>query len=568
MLVNGYGPGMGQQFGVMSYASATGSFATFSGLSPFFTESEGPTTLDLNASTNAVDLAATSVTTSTTATAGQPITVNWQVTDQSSQPATGTWQDSVYLSTTPGITSSSILLGSVPHTGGLAAGGSYAASWTGALPAVTPGYYYVLAQVDSLYQVPDPNRPNNTQAATTGQLNVSVPALALGTPSSGSFTAANQDHYYQVSVPTGGSLVVSLTSAASTGEVALYVSQGTLPTPYSYQESAAVANQPSPTVTVPLISTPETYYILVHSVAGDAASAGYTLTASQGSALTVSAISSYVGGTGGNVTIEIDGTNFSPDATATLTLGSTTLNASAIDFVSASQMYATFNLAGSTAGNYALSVQQGGQSAVAASPFRVTALSPESLNVVLVTPQFIRAGRTGSIVVTYTNASNNDLVAPLLTISSTNTNTYFSTPDDPNNFTQLTQVLAVAPSGPAGILRPGQSAQITLTLLSNDTINGDQIPVQVDQIQTGQLIDWASQQATLKPSTVSTAAWNIMWNNLMASVGTTTDSYNAALAQAATYLGNLGESTAEVSDVGRLWSFLVSQANASFPQPH
>ena len=35
----------------------------------------------------------------------------------------------------------------------------------------------------------------------------------------------------------------------------------------------------------------------------------------------------------------------------------------------------------------------------------------------------------------------------------------------------------------------------------------------------------------------------------MAMVGTTTDSYNAALAQAATYLGGLGETTAQVSDV-------------------
>ena len=51
----------------------------------------------------------------------------------------------------------------------------------------------------------------------------------------------------------------------------------------------------------------------------------------------------------------------------------------------------------------------------------------------------------------------------------------------------------------------------------------------------------------------------------MATVGTTTDSYNAALAQAATYLSGLGDTTAEVSDVGRLWSFLLSQANATLP---
>ena len=195
----------------------------------------------------------------------------------------------------------------------------------------------------------------------------------------------------------------------------------------------------------------------------------------------------------------------------------------------------------------------------------VAAASPASLNIALNTPQFIRSGRTGTIVITYTNASNNDVVAPLLTIASTNANVSFSTPDDPNDFTQDAQVLAVAPSGPAGILRPGQSGQLTLTLLSDDTVDGDEIPVQVSQIEAGQTIDWASQESALQPSTIPTAAWNVIFTNLMATLGTTTDSYNAALAQAATYLGGLGETAAEVGDVGRLWSFLVSQANALFP---
>ena len=70
-------------------------------------------------------------------------------------------------------------------------------------------------------------------------------------------------------------------------------------------------------------------------------------------------------------------------------------------------------------------------------------------------------------------------------ITSTNTNVYFSTPDDPNDYVQAAQVLAVAPSGPAGILRPGQSGQLTLTLLDDDTVNGDQIPIQVSQIEAG-----------------------------------------------------------------------------------
>jgi RHS repeat-associated protein len=566
-LVNGFGPAAGQNFQVLSFASASGTFAAFTGLSPFFTVSQTAASLSLvDSSANAVDLVLSNVTGPTTATAGQSITVNWKVSNPGSQAASGSWQDSVYLSATPTVTAASILLGAAPHTGGLAAGGSYDGSLTAALGPVPPGFYYVLVQADSLYQVPDPSRANNALAASTGQLNVSLPALTLGTALNDSFTAADQDHYYQVTVPAGGALTIALISAAANGAAALYVGQCTLPTPFNFEQAADAGNQPSQTVTVPQVLTAGTYYVLAHSVAGAAATAGYTLIAAQSSALAVSDISSYAGGNAGNVTIEIDGTNFAPAASATLTLGSNTITASAIDFVTSSQIFATFNLSGVAAGSYTLKLQQGANSATAPIRFQVVAVpSPAPLSVVLTTPQFIRSGRTGTIEITYTNPTANDMVAPLLAIDSTNATVFFSTPDDPNDFVQQAQVLAVAPSGPAGILRSGQSGQLSLTILSNDTVSNDTIPVQVSQIAAGQTIDWVSQQATLQPPSIPTAAWNVIFGNVLTAVGGTTDSYNAALAQAATYLGNLGETSAQLSSVGRLWSFLVSQANASFP---
>ena len=568
-LVNGFGPSAGQDFPVVSFSSSTGAFTSFSGLNPFFTETLNPTSFDLiDAASNAVDLAATSVTAPSSATVGQEITVNWQADDQSSQAITGSWQDSVYLATTPTITSNSILLGAVAQTSGLGAGDSYSSSLTAALPALAPGFYFVLVQVDSLFQIPDPNRANNTLSASTGQLNVSVPALALGTPTAGSFTAADQDQYYQVTVPVGGSLQVSIASAATSGAVALYVSQGSLPTPFNFQESAAVTNQPDQTATVPQVLTAGTYYILAHSISGNAATAGFTITATQTGVLSVATpATSLTGGNAGNATVEIDGTNFAPGITASLTLGGTTISSSAIDFVSASQIFGTFNLNGAVPGGYTLAVQQGAQSATVPTPFEVTAAAaaPTPLVITLSTPQFVRSGRTGTIVVTYTNNTANDIVAPLLTITSTNAAVLFSTPDDPNDFTQSAQVLGIASSGPAGILRAGQSGSLTLTLLSEDTVNNDTIPIAVSQLESGQTIDWASQESSLQPSFISTAAWNVIFNNLLATIGTTTDTYNAALGQAATYLGGLGETTAQVSDVSRLWTFLVSQANDSFP---
>ena len=267
------GPATGQSFTVMNFAKPAGTFATFGGLGQFFTPVLNPTNLVLNVSMNAVDLALTTVSAPTAAIVGQAITVSWQESNLSSQALTGSWQDSVYLSTTPAITSGATLLGTVQHTAGLNGGGSVSASLTTALPAVAPGSYYVLVQADSLYQVPDPNRVNNTLAAVTGPLALTVPVLTLGVATNDDFDTAGQDRYYQVTVPNSGALLVTLESTASTGQVSLYVSQGVLPTLYNYQ-FAATANQSNQTILVPQVPSGGTYYILAHSVSGDAATAG------------------------------------------------------------------------------------------------------------------------------------------------------------------------------------------------------------------------------------------------------------------------------------------------------
>jgi hypothetical protein len=66
------------------------------------------------------------------------------------------------------------------------------------------------------------------------------------------------------------------------------------------------------------------------------------------------------------------------------------------------------------------------------------------LSIELTVPASVRSGRTGTVIVSYTNTSDNDIVAPLLTISSTNTSVSFSTPDDLNDYVQTAQILATA----------------------------------------------------------------------------------------------------------------------------
>ncbi len=474
-LINGFTPVAGQNYAVLQYSSSSGTFGTITGLVSGMTANQTATEFDLDMSGALADLSLASVTAPTAAIDGQSIAVHWQVTDQGTVAAFGGWLDSVYLSTTPTITADSILLGSVTHAGGLTAGNHYDASVTAAVPALTSGNYYVIVLADSHFNVADSDRTNNTLVATTGQLAVSVPGLNLGTPVNGSFTAADQDQYYQVNVPPGGSLVVTLASAASSGTTALYVSHGAAPTPYSYQ-FAATANQPNQALAIPNAAG-GVYYILVHSVSGNAAAAGYTLNVTQTSALGVSATSLSTGGNAGKVTVEVDGTNFAPNVTANLTHGGAMIAATSINYVNSSKFFATFDLTGAAVGSYAFNVVQGAQSVAAPQPFQVVSSVAGSLQVHLITPEFVRSGRTASIVVTYSNTTSNDIAAPLFTISSTNANVLFSSPTDPSAFAATAQIVAPDPNGPAGTIPPGQSGQFTFTIRSNDTVNGDVIPV-------------------------------------------------------------------------------------------
>jgi RHS repeat-associated protein len=558
-LVNGYTPAAGQNYAVLKYASASGSFATISGLPSGMSASQTATELDLATAASAPDLVPTSVTAPTTATAGQLITVNWQVKDQSPVAAHGSWQDTVCISPSPAITTSSILLGSVRHTGGLSAGGSYSGSLTVALPALAPSNYYVLVQVDSLYQV-DPNRANTILAAGTGPLVVTVPpSLTLGTPASGSFTAAGQDQYYQVSVPAGGTLQVALSSAARSGALALYVSANLPPTVYNYDEAVDVANQPNQTVLVPQVPAPATYYILVHSVSGSAATSAFTLNATQTAGLTISAPSApYVGGNGGNLTIPIAGTNFSRDATASLSLGGTTIKATSIYYVSASQIYATFNLKGAATGNYALSVQSGSQQVTAPTTVAVVAATTgDPVQLVLIPPALVSAGRDSVVYVTATNTSNNDVLAPLLGL--TTDGATLKLPAQATFQGASLYFLAISPSGPAGILTPGESVQAEIDFQSTTT--SPTIHFQLNQADDSQPMDWASQRSALQIPTIPNAAWPMVYANFVANVGSTVANYHAVLAADATYLGGLGEPT---NDVLQLLSFEIEKANATY----
>jgi Tol biopolymer transport system component len=95
----------------------------------------------------------------------------------------------------------------------------YLRDYTGAatvtLPAATPGSFFVIVEADRRRQVVnDTNRTNNSLAAQSPTA-ITIPTLTLNAPAAGSFTAAGQDRYFQVTGP-GGRPRTPTTPAAST----------------------------------------------------------------------------------------------------------------------------------------------------------------------------------------------------------------------------------------------------------------------------------------------------------------------------------------------------------------
>jgi uncharacterized repeat protein (TIGR01451 family) len=560
-LQDGFSAERNTTYPIMTYASSSGAFSQVSGLAPIFTTQFTPTSLDLvNGSGATANLQLSSVSTQTSAVSGQTITVTWNVKNVGGTDATGNWQDTVYLSSTPVITSNSIVLGSSEHAGGLAAGASYSGSLETVVPALPPGNYYVLVQADSLDELNIANRANLVAAAVTGPLTIAVPSLTLGAPTNATFTATDEEQYFQVSVPTGGAVQITLTSAATSGAVALYVSPFTEPTPYSADYSAAAANELTQTVLIPSVPTPTIFYILAHGVSGSAASAGFTLTADPIAGLTVlPEAAGYSAGNGGAATLPILGTDFAMTTTASLSLGGTVISDSSIYYENSCTIFATFNLTGATLGSYSLNVTSGGQTVSSSTPVQVVAAknigNPVSL--VLTPPDLASAGRDGVVSVTITNTSNDDVLAPLLDLTAVGAT--LKLPNQAEFQGASVDVLAVSPTGPAGTLVAGESVQETIQFQSITTKSS--ISFQVNRADDSQAVDWASQESALQIPTIPDAVWPIVFANFTAAVGTTVASYHSVLAADATYLAQMGEPT---NDVKQLVEFEVEKANASY----
>jgi RHS repeat-associated protein len=537
---------------------------------------------DFGAAAAQVDLQVSGVSGPQSIAAGRPFDVSWIVHNLGDSAAAGSWQDGVYLSRDTVLDISDTLVGVVSHTGGLASHTNYSGSLTVDAAAQLQGTFYVLVQTDRRRQVSvDLNLLNNV--ATSGAIQVTLPQLVVGTPFTDSFAAANQERYFQFTVTPGQSLILTLDSAAASGSTELYLRRGQLPTPWDFDLTSRTPSEPDQKLFVP-VTQAGTYYVLVQSRAGSAATSAFTVTAAL-PGLKIENVSTNVGGNTGRVTVKIEGSGFTPSTIASLVNGTTAIDATFVDYRSPSLIYATFDLVGKSIGDYDVRVRDGLRANTSPNAFDIVQGDSIGIDVdvQLLAPEAARATAGTAvgvdtrplIVVTYENKGNVDAAAPLFQLT-----TDFGKLDIQQHTVTgengALTFLGVGADGPAGILRPGDKGRIearltlpivvahagsqaTITLSSSSLTSSDQ--------PKGLMINWTERKADVQPDFIGDEAWDPIWANFVEVVGTTTDDLQTLLANDATYLGRLGVDTANTSDLSTLFGFELKQADAALPFP-
>jgi RHS repeat-associated protein len=562
-LINGFGPTPMQVFQIVTFASSSGSFATVNipaiNGSPAFVTQPTPSSFNLVGATSAADLRPVNINfTPASGTAGQNMTVNYTVNNDGTVAATGSWTDSIYLSTDGSLNANALLFGRATHTGDVAGMGSYTGSLTAPLPEGAFGNYQVIVLVDSREQVPDVNRANTLGTAPTA-LQINVPMLQLGGTVSGTI-ANGQDVYYHLVVPPTDDVTI-LASYAVMNQAEFYLRYLTLPDRTNFDQSVTDLSNLTPQLTLSDAQGGD-YYILLHGREGAGTGQPFTLQATV-VGLGITSVNPSSISNAGQATVTFTGRHFSPLAVVSLqTPAGVLVSPVQTTWQSSTTIVATFNLAGLPTGTYAARVDDNGQTAMLASALMVQPGTGTpghfEAHISAVTP--LRPFVPGIVDVEVSNPGDTDVPAGIFRIRAENAIMGLGDAIGTSFVVHLD-----TPNGSSLILPPhfDQHIRIGFQVINVYPHAPYRFFLSVSGA-TDATIDWTSIRDTSRPVYIDPDAWNAIFANFTAVVGSTVGQYQSALALDASYLTSLGEN---VVDNSRLLAFEMEKADDELPVP-
>lgn len=477
-----------------------------------------------------IDLVPGTITIPANAVPGQNFTVQYSVQNQSGVSATGSWFDSLYLSSDGQFDSSDTFLGRAQHFGGVAANGSYSESLTARLPGVNPGEYHVIVRSDVRNHVPETNEANNF-GASLDQTQIDVPTLTLGVAQAGNLLEG-QSAFYKVAVGAGETLVFTLDSTATNNTTnELYARFGALPSRTRSDFRSIAAFSADQEIIVPFTEA-GTYYILGYG-ADVGGVTNYSITAKVIPFSVLGATPGQVGNTG-NATLEIRGARFDRDTTFQLIgAGNVEINAVAVHVTDSSTAYATFALEDRAAGSYGLQARQAnGATTLLANGVTVSEGHGADFSIDVSGADFVLVGRTTAMSINYMNRGDSDAPAPLIILRSPTDTSMGFHPDDIEERRNL-YFLATSPTGPAGILRPGETVSLPAYFQAFEYYQFDLVILDGDNPEP---IDWDTVEGWILPDRTAALNWESIYERLQERIGTTWGGFTRMLSRNANLL--------------------------------
>ena len=358
-----------------------------------------------------VDLQVTVGSTPTSVSVGQPLSLEWVVTNHGEHAVTGRWSDTVYLSTDPQWDRGDAAVGRVEFRGTLGPGESYTSTLDAVTPAVTPGNYRAIVRADIDGQVYEGDRSDNNASASANTIDVAVPELLLDEPTQ--LTIAEGDELlYEIHVPAGRTLRVRWSGADDVVPSEIFLRHGAAPTSVVHDAAGHDAIGTRIIATVPSTEA-GSYYLLLRAYestfgVGSASRTG-TLHAEL-LPLMIDDVRTDFGGDTGRVTVTVRGAGFHPDAIVKLVRpGFAEYIPIATRFVDATEIRATFDWEEAVRGLYDVQVIQPGDPVVTVPyRFQVEPTIEAEVTVGIGGPRHLFAGDAGAYGIALQNLGNVD----------------------------------------------------------------------------------------------------------------------------------------------------------------
>ena len=498
------------------------------------------------------------------AQAGEQVPITWILTNQGSATAVGPWTDAVYLAS-DAAGDNLIPLGTALFSGTIAPSQSVTVQDTVILPGSLAGNEWLVVRTDVGNQLNEPLGAAAKQAVASGPTDIlATPTLAVGTPVSGTL-AAGQTGFYQIALAAGENVDLTAISNQVTAANAFTVGYGAIAT-----NGQAITMLGTQGVADPLAiltaTSAGTYYI---ALADNSISGGETYSLSATAVpFSISHITPNSGSNLGSVTLTINGAEFNANQQVEVVAPDGTVrDATSVDWVNGSQLWATFNLQGLAVGTYSVEIGNGTLSAALPDAFQVTNGPTGQASVSLVVQAPTLAGGTGTVTVDYANNGQTDVTAPVLDLTATQA---LLDAGGVVGSSGNIVFLGTNPSGPAGVLQPGVQGSVSFTYIPADPTGtlapsfsvGTLLPTDSTNGQTAWNGIWSSLESALQPPTVDATDWNNVWTDFVGLVGTTTASVESALSKAATELSQVGQPTDNIATLMQYELFQASGAMA------